>query len=104
MARAPASAGGGAVGGAGFNDPALRQCLADHGVALPQPGAGTATVGATVVRLGQPPPGDAGLPGPARPDHHQRPGDRLTAVSVPFWAVVLGVVLVSGRQRQRAIG
>ena len=33
---------GGGVGGAGFNDPALRQCLADHGVALPQPGAGTA--------------------------------------------------------------
>lgn len=34
--------GRGAGGGAGFNDPALRQCLADHGVTLPQPGAGTA--------------------------------------------------------------
>jgi len=33
---------GGGAGGAGFNDPALRQCLADHGVTLPQPGAGTA--------------------------------------------------------------
>jgi hypothetical protein len=33
---------GGDGGGAGFNDPALRQCLADHGVTLPQPGAGSA--------------------------------------------------------------